>query len=84
MNDIGLFWTIVASAAAIVAYLYAFFQGLKTDLTNFKVDIKNDIYAHIDLLDKRMGAMNQRMDLFESKIISLEERIFWMANRKTT
>ena len=82
MTDINLFWTIVGSAGAIIACIFAFFQGLKNDLRNFKTDIKDDINAHIDLLDRKMGSMNQRMDTFESKIISLEERIFWMATGK--
>lgn len=82
MTDITLFWTIVGSAAAIIACFFTFFQGLKNDLRNFKSDIKDDIIGHIDLLDKGMGSMNKRMDTFESKISSLEERIFWMATGK--
>jgi len=41
-------------------------------LRNFKTDIN----SHIDKLEKRM-------DLFESRMTSLEERMFWLATGKT-
>lgn len=59
----------------IVSILYQYLRNFKTDIN-----------AHIDGVEKRLNErMNQfdkRMDNLESKIISIEERMFWMATGK--
>ena len=66
--DFVLFCTIIGAAVAVIASVYQF-------LRNFKIDIKTDINGHIDRLEKRMNN-------FENKINSIEERMFWMATGK--
>ncbi len=73
--DLTLIVTIVGSAAALIACIYAFRQGLKTDLRNLKIDLKDDINGHIDRLETKMGRFDSRMD-------ALEDRIFWLATGK--
>lgn len=61
-------WGLVCGFVATTFTVIAFIYGI---LRNFKTDIN----AHIDKLEKRM-------DTFETKINSIEERMFWMATGK--
>lgn len=66
--NLGTLITVGAAAAGVFGF---FKRSLSKELTK---EIKG-INTHIDRLDKRM-------DTFEAKIISLEERMFWMATGK--
>ena len=59
---------IILTLLATTVTIIGFVYGF---LRNFK----DDINGHIDRLDKRM-------DLFETKMNSIEERMFWMATGK--
>lgn len=61
-------FAILLTLLAATATIIGFVYGF---LRNFKTDIN----SHIDRLEKRM-------DGFELKITSLEERMFWMATGK--
>lgn len=73
--DLGLIVTVIGCAAAVIGCIYSFRMGLKNDLRNLKIDIKDDINGHIDRLDTSMGRFQSRMD-------TLEERMFWIATGK--
>jgi len=66
--DIVSILTTIGTAAAVIGLMYTF-------LRNFKSDIKAD-------MEKSIGKLEKRMDRFESKITSIEERMFWMATGK--
>lgn len=59
---------IILTLLATTVTIIGFVYGF---LRNFK----DDINGHIDRLEKRM-------DVFETRITSMEERIFWMATGK--
>lgn len=91
--DFVLIVTVLGSAAAVVGLIYSFIKSLKDDLRNSKIDIKQDINSHIDLLnrkiednniilDKRMGYIDLRMAAFESKMQSIDERMFLILTGK--
>ncbi len=73
--DLPFLLTLIAASVTIIGFVYGF-------LRNFQYDIKKDINAHIDRLEKRMDSFDKRMDSFESKMTSLEERMFWAATGK--
>lgn len=60
---------------AIILTLLATTVAIIGFVYGFLKNIKDDISGHIDRLEKRM-------DIFESRITSMEERIFWMATGK--
>lgn len=69
--DYTVILSFLATTITIIGFVYGF-------LRNFKEDIN----GHIDRLEKRMDQFERRMDLFEHKILSIEERMFYMATGK--
>ena len=62
-------WATILTAIAAVVTVIGFVYGF---LRNFKND-----------LNLRMDKFEKRMDAFDEKILSLEERMFWLATGKS-
>lgn len=68
-------WTLIltpiATGITIIGFVYLMLR-----------DFKDEVCSRFDKLEKRMAQKEQRMVLFENKLISKDDLIFWVITGK--
>ncbi len=61
--------TVISCSVGIIGFMYSIMRNFKNDING--------------RMDRRLDAFEKRMDVFDAKILSLDERMFWLSTGKS-